>query len=324
MAKSQGGSTLTVLLALSANIGVGLAKLVAGLLTGSAAMLSESAHSLGDTMTEVMLLAALRRSERPPDAEHPFGHGKERYFWSLLAAVSIFVSGALFSLYQGVSTLVSGREPEGDTTIAFIVLAVALVLEGTSLTQAARQVRRERKEDQLDLPTFVRRTDDPTVTTVLFEDSAAIVGLLLAFAGLGLTHLTGSPVWDGAASLAIGVLLIVVAYGLGRTNLDLLVGRQADPRFVDAIAARLDARPDVEAVVDLITMLIGADKVLICARLDFADGLDSGDVERVSVQIDERLRAEFPEIVEVFLAPAPRSDPATRDRVRARHTAPGR
>lgn len=318
MAKSSGGSTFTVLLAMSANVGVGLAKLVAGLLTGSGAMLSESAHSLGDTVTEVMLLAALRRSARPADTEHPFGHGKERYFWSLLAAVSIFASGALFSLYQGVSTIVGHRVPEKDTTIAFVVLAVAFVLEGTSLARATRQVRRERRREEQDLRTFVRRTDDPTVTTVLFEDSAAIVGLLLAFAGLGLTHLTGSPVWDGAASLAIGVLLIVVAYGLGRINLDLLVGRQADPRFVRGISERIGAQPEVEAVVDLITMLIGADRVLLCARLDFVDGIDSDDVERASVRIDQELRDEFPELVEVFLAAVPRGDPATRERVRAR------
>ena len=231
-------------------------------------------------MNEVLLLTALRRSGRPADRDHPFGYGKERYFWSLLAAVSIFVAGALFSLYQGVTTLLGGAEPEHDPMIALVVLGVAFVLEGISLTQAIRQVRREQAADRLDLRTYLRRTDDPTVTTVLFEDSAAIIGLLLALAGVGLTQLTGSPVWDGAASLAIAALLIVVAYGLGRANLALLVGRQADPRLVRAVAQRIAAHPDVESVVDLLTMLIGTDKILVCARLDFDDRSTSERLER--------------------------------------------
>src|SRR6476646_6668686 len=154
---------------MAANVGVGVAKLVAGLMTGSAAMLSEAAHSLGDCMNEVLLLTALHRSSRPADRTHPFGYGKERYFWSLLAAVSIFTAGALISIYQGVLTLLGKPEDRGDITVGNIVLEVI------SLTQSIRQVRREKRDDQLDLGDYVRRTDDPTVTTVLFEDSAAIV-----------------------------------------------------------------------------------------------------------------------------------------------------
>lgn len=190
MAKSGEASTLTVVLAMAANVAVGIAKLIAGLLTGSAAMLSEAAHSLGDTVNEVLLLTALRRSSRPADREHPFGYGKERYFWSLLAAVSIFTAGAMFSIYQGFATLLRPPENQRDVTIGFVVLAAAFVLEGISLAQAIRQVRHEKHKDHLGLLAYLRRTDDPTVTTVLFEDSAALVGLLLAFAGLGLTHLT--------------------------------------------------------------------------------------------------------------------------------------
>jgi len=199
VAKSGGESTLTVLLAMGANLAVGVAKLVAGLMTGSAAMLSEAAHSVGDTMTEVLLLTALKRSAKPPDRAHPFGYGKERYVFSLLAAVSIFVAGALFSIYQGVHTLLGGPEEQQSVLVALIVLVAAAAIEGVSLAQAIRQVRAERDEEQLDLRTFLRRSDDPTVITVLYEDSAAITGLVIAFAGVGLTALTGSQ--DGLASL---------------------------------------------------------------------------------------------------------------------------
>jgi cation diffusion facilitator family transporter len=319
VAKSGGESTLTVLLAMGANLAVGVAKLVAGLLTGSAAMLSEAAHSVGDTMTEVLLLTALKRSTKPADRQHPFGYGKERYVFSLLAAVSIFVAGALFSIYQGVHTLVGGEEERESPTVALIVLVVAAAIEGVSLFQAIRQVNRERQKEHLDLRTFLRRSDDPTVITVLFEDSAAITGLAIAFAGVGLTALTGSPVWDGSASLAIGLLLVVAAYGLARTNMALLIGRQADPRLVRAIGARLGEQPEVDAVVDLLTMLTGTDKVLVCARLDFAQGATSDDIELACVRMTGELHDEFTDVDEVFLEPVPRGNPELRDRVRARY-----
>jgi len=321
VAKSGGESTLTVLIAMGANLGVGAAKLVAGLLTGSAAMLSEAAHSVGDTMTEVLLLTALKRSSKPPDRTHPFGYGKERFVFSLLAAVSIFVAGALFSIYQGVHTLLSGAEEQQDAKVALIVLVVAAAIEGVSLFQAVRQVRSERAKEQLDLVTFLRRSDDPTVITVLFEDSAAITGLALAFVGVGLTAMTGSPVWDALASLAIGLLLVVVAYGLTRTNMALLIGRQADPRLVRAIGHRIADQPEVDEVIDLLTMLTGTDKVLVCARLDFAQNATSDDIEQACVRIDGTLRAEFGDVDEVFPQPVPRGDTELRARVRARYGA---
>ena len=194
-------------------------------------------------MTEVLLLTALKRSAKPADRAHPFGYGKERFVFSLLAAVSIFVAGSLFSIYQGVETLTGDAEEERSVLVALIVLVVAAFIEGASLTQAIRQVTSERTKEKLGLRLFLRRTDDPTVITVLYEDSAAIVGLALAFAGVGLTALTGSRVYDGLASLAIGLLLIVVAYGLVRTNMTLLVGRQADPRMVRAIAGASPRSP---------------------------------------------------------------------------------
>ncbi|MBO0850037.1 MAG: cation diffusion facilitator family transporter, partial [Pseudonocardia sp.] len=192
-----GESLVTVLLALAVNVAIAVAKIVAGLLTGSAALLSEAAHSVADCGTEVFLLTAVRRSARPADRRHPFGYGKERYFWSLLAAISIFTAGALFSIYQGVHSLTGHPEEHRNVLVGYLVLAVSAVLESISLRQAIRQVRAERAKDRLALLPYLRGSDDPTVKTVLYEDSAALVGLLLAFAGLGLSQLTGSLVWDG-------------------------------------------------------------------------------------------------------------------------------
>ncbi|HEY9414497.1 MAG TPA: cation diffusion facilitator family transporter [Pseudonocardia sp.] len=316
-----GESLLTVLLALGANFGVAVAKTVAGVMTGSAAMLSEAAHSYADCGTEVFLLTALRRSEKPADRSHPFGYGKERYFWSLLAAVSIFTAGSLFAIYQGVHTLTSTPEDHGDVTVAYIVLAVAVLLEGTSLAQAIRQVRKEQAKDKLPLLPYLRHSDDPTVKTVLYEDSAALVGLLLAFLGLFLTQLTGSHVWDGIASLLIGCLLVLVAYLLGRTNMNLLIGQQADPRLVDAVRQHLESQPEVDVVVDLLTMLTGTDRVLVCARLDFVDEFTVVDLERACLRIDVELRELYPDLDEIFLEPVPRTDPDLRERVRARYGA---
>jgi cation diffusion facilitator family transporter len=319
----SGESLLTVLLALGANVMIAVAKAVAGMLTGSAALLSEAAHSVADCGTELFLLTALHRSAKPADRHHPFGYGKERYFWSLLAAVSIFTAGALFALYQGVHTLTGHPEDHRNVAVGYGVLAACAVLESISLTQAIRQVRGEQARDQLPLVQYLRRSDDPTVKTVLYEDSAAIVGLLLAFGGLGLTQLTGSLMWDGIASLLVGLLLVLVAYLLGRTNMNLLIGQQADRRLVIAVRERLAAQPEVEVVVDLLTMLTGTDQVLLCARLDFNDDVTVAELERACVRIDAELRGEFPDLDEVFLEPVPRSDPELRARVRARYGSPG-
>jgi len=318
--ENGGESLLTVLLALGANFGVAVAKTVAGLMTGSSAMLSEAAHSYADCGTELFLLTALRRSVKPADRSHPFGYGKERYFWSLLAAVSIFTAGSLFSFYQGVHALSGTPEDQGHTTVAYIVLAVAAVLEGSSLTQAIRQVRKEQEKDRLPLRPYLRRSDDPTVKTVLYEDSAALFGLLLAFLGLFLSQITGSPVWDGIASLLIGGLLVLVAYLLGRTNMNLLIGQQADPRLVEAIRNHLESQAEVEVVVDLLTMLTGTDRVLVCARLDFVDEFNAADLERACLRIDGELREAYPDLDEIFLEPVPRTDPELRERARARYS----
>ncbi len=316
---SGGESTTTVVVALVANAAIGVMKLVAGLLTGSAAMLAEAAHSVADTATEGLLLTALRRSEKPADRRHPFGYGKERFFWALIAAVSIFVSGAVFAIYEGISTMVGAGEEQTLIWVAYAVLGGSFVLEGASWLQALKQARREAAAHHQSFAAFLRTTDDPTVKTVFFEDSAALIGLVLALAGVGLHQLTGSGFWDGLASLLIGVLLSGVAYILGRTNKGLLIGRQADQRLVSAVRDRLAERPEVVHVVDLLTMMLGTDRILLCSRLDFDDALSAADVERACVEIDAALRDEWPELDEIFLEPVPRTDPGMRARVLERY-----
>jgi cation diffusion facilitator family transporter len=314
-----GGSTLTVVVALAANASIAVMKAVAGLLTGSAAMLAEAAHSVADTTTEGLLLAALRQSERPADRQHPFGYGKVRFFWSLIAAVSIFVTGALFSGFEGVRTILGSGEDQALAWVAFLVLGLSFLMEGASWMKAVRQIRREQSDEGQQLLEYLRLTDDPTVKTVFLEDTAALIGLLLAFGGVGLHLLTGSAFWDGLASLLIGVLLAMVAYLLGRTNMRLLIGQQADRRLVRAVYARLSATPEINQVVDLLTMLTGTDKVLLCARVDFIDPLSADDVERACVRIDDELRREFTDLDEIFIEPVPRADPALRARVANRY-----
>ncbi len=311
-------STLTVLLALGANAGVGILKLGAGLITGSAALLSEAAHSAGDTSTELLLLAAVRRSSKPADRRHPFGYGKERFFWSMLAAVAIFVSGAAFSVYEGVHTILAGEDAQ-KLWINYIVLAFAAVLEGTSLRQAINQARGQAHIRRRSARAYLQDPDDPTVKSIVLEDSAALIGLALAALGVGLHQLTGSSVYDGAASIAIGLLLIVAAFALGQTCKGLLIGQQADRKLVVAIEAFIEDQPEVLDLVDVLTMVVGARSVLLCARVDFVDSVTASEMERACVRMESSLRERFPSLNEIFIEPVPRTDPGLRDRVRARY-----
>ncbi|MCW2887200.1 MAG: cation transporter [Streptosporangiaceae bacterium] len=312
-------SRFTVLLALAANLGIAIAKIIAAVVTGSVAMAAEAAHSIADTFNELLLLAALRRSGRPADRRHPLGYGKERYFWSLLVAVAIFGMGALFAFVQGIQALIGHTRAESDPIVGYIVLAVAFLLESLSWRQAMRQVRADARHHELELFAYIRRTDEPTSVSVLLEDSAALVGLLLAFAGLGLHHLTGVAAYDGIASILIGVVLSAVALLLGRINRNLLIGNQADPRLVRGVKELLAAAPEIEWVVDIITLTMGTDQILVCARLDFRDDLTAGQVERTCVRLTQALREGWQEIDEVFLEPVPRDDPVLRERVIARY-----
>jgi cation diffusion facilitator family transporter len=315
----QGESTLTVLLAGGVNLAIAIMKAVAGVLTGSGALLSEAAHSVADTFTEILLLTALRRSRKPADFAHPFGYGKERYFWSLLAAVSIFASGAMFSFYEGFSTVFGEPREQSNPLVGYIVLALSFALESVSWMQAMRQVRRESAEQNRSIAAYLRLVDDPAPKSVFFEDSAALIGLVVAFLGLLLHQLTGAVIWDGLASIVIGLLLAVVAYSLGLTNLRLLIGRQADPVVVRGIRDLLASAPEIEAVVDLQTMLLGTDQILVCTRVDFDDSLGAADVERTCVRLAGELPRTYTDVAEVFIEPVPRNDPEVRAAVLARY-----
>jgi cation diffusion facilitator family transporter len=292
----------TVLIAGAANLAIACAKLVAGLLSGSAAMLSEAAHSVADTVTEIFLYVALRRGDKPADEQHPFGHGKESFVWALIAALFTFVGGAGFSIYHGIASIVSG-EHTGDYLLSYIVLAVSFVAEGTSFMRARRQVNDESARWNISPFRFLRLTPDTTVKAVYLEDSAALVGLVLAAGGLILAELTGSGVWDGVASIAIGGLLLVVASILARTNVSLLVGRAVPRGIHNQIAADLNSIPVVVAVPTLLTMQLGPDDILVAAKVDFDDNANGADIEAASDDAERRLRARYPAIRYVFLDP---------------------
>jgi len=301
---AENESTSTVLVAGGANLLIAAAKLVAGLASGSSAMLSEAAHSFGDTLNQVFLMAALRKSQRVADEEHPFGYGMERYFWSLLAAVGIFVLGAGFSAYEGISALTSPGE-SGSPTWSFVVLGASFVFEGSSFAKAIFQLRRNAGEVGTDVVHFLRNDADPALRAVVWEDGVALVGLLLAAGGLGLDSLTGERTWDGVASLLIAGLLVSVAYGLGRQNQQYLIGKAASPELRAGIVDAIKQADGVDSVLELMTMRLSPEQVLVAARVDLADHLTPEDIERASDEVDDLIRERFPEVRHVFLDPTP-------------------
>ena len=294
-------STGTVIVALAANLAIAVAKIAAGLLGGSSAMLAEGAHSVADTTNQVFLLTSLRLSRKAPDDTHPFGYGKERFFWSLLAAIGIFVSGAVFSIYQGVHGLLSGESEVAGYLLSYAVLFISFLAEGTSWLKAVRQLRTEARAAGRGMIEHVRLSSDPTVKTVFSEDTAALIGLLLAALGLGLHQLTGQAYWDAAAAIAIGVLLAVVAYLLGRDTKEMLIGEAAPAPVRDGIRSELADHQEVDRVLDVRTMLLGPEALLVAARLDMDDSLGAAEVEDSTDAISAGLRTKFPQVREVYL-----------------------
>jgi len=297
------GSRSTVLLAGVVNLLIAAAKFVAGLVSGSSAMLAEAAHSVGDTLNQGLLMTALHRSRKPADDEHPFGYGMERYFWSLLAAVGIFVLGAGFAAYEGVSALV-GSTPPGPPELAFVVLGISFVFEGSSFLKAVVQLRSESRGRDRALR-YLAHDADPALRAVFWEDGVALLGLLLAASGIALDEVTGARMWDGVASLAIAVLLVVVAYGLGRQNQRFLIGRSVSPAMRQELTDAINDAEGVDAVLELLTMRLAPDQVLVAARVDLADHLSPEDVERASDEVDTMIRDRFGDVRHVFLDPTP-------------------
>ncbi|MFE8913809.1 cation diffusion facilitator family transporter [Streptomyces globisporus] len=299
-----GESAFTVIVAALANLGIAVAKAVAGLISGSSAMLSEAAHSVADTVTEVMLLTALKRSGKPADEDHPLGYGPERYIWAMLASIATFVGGAVFSVYDGVHTLVAGEEL-GDPLISYIVLAVAFLLEGYSLRTGVKQVRREASRLRVPDTYYLRHTPDTAVKAVVMEDSAALIGLLLAAGGLLGGQLSGSGVWDGIASCLIGLLLVYVAWVLGRSNAQLLIGRPLPAAVRSAVREELLSVPHIVEVLELTTLIQGPDEILIAAKIDFRDMATAAEVEWACEEAEAQLRGRFPSVRRVYLDPTP-------------------
>jgi cation diffusion facilitator family transporter len=303
----------TVLVAGAANLVVLAAKLAAGLLSGSSAMLAEAAHSAADTLNQAFLLTSVHKSGRPADSGHPFGYGQERYFWSLLAAFGIFIAGAGFSVFEGLLTLVHSSS-DHSATIAYIVLGVSAIAEGTSLLRAYHQVRAESRERDTGLLEYVRNSPDTTVKAALFEDSAALAGLVLAAAGVIARQLTGSSVWDGSASIAIGGLLVVVAVRLGLDSRDLLIGKSAAPGQLAVIREEIERTPGVGELLELLTMQLGPDHLIVAARVTLDDEVSADGAENLADDIDQRLGEQLPLVPHVFIDPTQqpaRAAPAT-------------
>lgn len=313
MAAQEDESTLTVIVALSANFSIAVAKAIAGVLSGSAAMLSEAAHSVADTTNQGLLLIAVHRSNRPADEKHPFGYGRERYFWALLAAVGIFVGGGVFAVLQGVRELIDPGGEHGHYVLTYIVLGVSFLLEGTSWTQATRQLRADAKRRSRSFRDQLWRTTDPATTTVFFEDTAALGGLMLAGLGVGLHQATGHHQWDSIASISIGLLLTVVAFLLGKENRSLIVGEAADPRLQRAVTELLSSYEEVSSVDELLTMVTGRGEVFVAAHLDLEDTLTAAEVEALARRMEHDVKEQQPFVKHFFLdvtADSARSGPA--------------
>jgi cation diffusion facilitator family transporter len=260
-------SLVTVLVAFSINVLIAVAKSAAALVTGSASLVAEAAHSWADAGNEIFLLAADRRARRPPDATHPYGHGREAYVWSLFAALGLFVAGAAVSVTHGIQEL-RHPEPATDFIVGYVVLAISFVLEAISFRQSVRQARREATSLQRDLIEHVLATSDPTLRAVFAEDSAALAGLLIATAGLAAHELTGSSVPDAVGSILVGILLALVAVMLINRNRRFLVGEEADPRVRAATIRALMDSPEVARVTYLRLEIVGPRMVLVIGDVD--------------------------------------------------------
>lgn len=287
-------------MALAANAAVAVVKLVAGVLSGSAAMLAEAAHSVADTTNQGFLLVSIGLSAREPTPEQPFGYGRMRFLWTFVAAVAMFLAGAVFAIGYGVYRLLSGGESGGDLA-AYVALAVSLAAEGSSWVRAVRQTRREAVAANLPLLSYLRQSRDPNVKMVLFEDTAALIGIGVALAGIVLGSVTGSSIPDPAASIAVGLLLVLVASVMAHDTSGLLVGAAARPDERAALEAVLRERGEITNVIELLTMTLGPNALLVAARVDWADDLNDEDVERASDEIEDRLREVVPDVTEVFL-----------------------
>ena len=305
-----GESGTTVVVALAANAGIAIAKLAAALLSGSSAMLAEAFHAIADTGNEVVLLVAQRASTRPPDDDHPLGHGRAAYFWALIAALGVFVTGALLSIRQGVLELLQPAEETTSFLVAYVVLAISLVLESLSLWRAYQQLRKEATDLDREFTEHVRLSSDPIARAVFAEDAAAVAGNVIAGVGIGLRQLTDSRVPDGVAALLIGLVLGYVALELARRNGDFLIGRRAPPNIEAAVRRTIASLGGVTGIGELLVTFLGPRQLRVLARVNIDDGLSGTQVKALTAQIEDALCRESRYIVRVDVVPDGRGAPA--------------
>lgn len=291
-------SRLAIYGAIAANVAIAITKFIVAGVTGSSAMLSEGVHSAVDTFNGILLLVGLRLSQRPATDEHPFGHGKELYFWSLIVAVLIFGLGGGVSFYEGIQHI-QQPEPIRDPMWNYVVLGAAALFEGTSFAIALRQFRRQARERPF--WSALHGSKDPTTYTVLAEDSAALVGLLIAVAGIYLSHRLGIPELDGVASLLIGLLLAGVAVLLIRESRGLLIGEGVRPETARAIRDMALLRPRVSAVGRILSMYMGPEDVLAIIDLDFEAGTSTEEAAAAIASLEREVRERYPMIKRLFI-----------------------
>ncbi len=291
-------SKRTIVAAMGANVAIAATKFVAAAVTGSSAMLSEGIHSLVDSGNGLLLLLGLRRSQRPADASHPFGHGKELYFWTLIVAIMIFAVGGGMSMYEGISHLLHPN-PLHNPLWNYLVLGLAILFEGYSWTVAVREFRGTQQGQGV--WRAIHTSKDPTIFTVLFEDSAALLGLLVALVGVYLGHRLENPSLDGVASIMIGGLLAAVAVLLAYESKGLLVGESAGAAVVAHIRAVAEADPAVEWIMPPLTMHLGPHDVLLNLEIKFRDGLSAAEIGAAVERIEHNLRRRDPDIKRIFI-----------------------
>ena len=292
------GSKHVVIAALLGNSLIAVTKFAAAAYTGSSAMLSEGIHSLVDTCNQGLLLYGMKRASRPADDNYPFGYTREIYFWAFVVAVMIFGVGAGAAVYEGVDKL-RNPAPMENAYINYIVLGAAFVFEAAAWWVAFREFKR--RKGSLGYFEAVRKSKDPTVFTVLFEDTAAMLGIIVAFVGIWLGQVTGAAWMDGAASVVIGVILAVTAALLAYECKGLLVGESAAKSVVESLRALARDHSDDATVNELLTMQLGPEDVLVTMSLDFASGLSADDVERLVSELESKIKTAHPEVTRVFI-----------------------
>ena len=293
-------SNRTLIIALGANVGIAVAKFVAAAITGSSAMLTEGVHSLVDSANQLLLMWGRRAARRPADHRHPFGHGRELYFWSFVVAVLVFALGAGVSVYEGVIHILE-PEPAVSPLVAYGVLLVSFLLEGGSTVAAFREFRAAK--GALGWFEAVRESKDPPTFIVLLENGAAMAGICAAAIGLALSQLTGNPFFDGAASIVIGLILGATAWLLAVESKALLIGEAADPALVEGIRAAAGAQPGIVGVGEVRTVHSAPDQITVAMSADFDDGISAGDVERIVAAIEREVAVRWPAVKRLYIRP---------------------